>query len=597
MSEVFIDDKIDHKENDIEKIQTKPNMYISYIGSAGSLHLAKEIINNCIDECVNDNSPGDLIEIVFDEPSNTITVSDNGRGIPPESMEVACTKLQAGSKFERLAGGSAGENGVGLTACNALSSIFEIAVNRYGQRHKISFKEGKKQGEIETTKIKEKGHGTTVTMQPSRFFMGDDCDINSDDLLNWIEDIHYQLSSDMTIKMTIYKRGKDAVVKRKFKNEHGLYDLVNTMTKKSITEPVHIVDKVILDETTRGKKYKRFIALELAFTHEASSIDTTTKSFCNYVTTVDGGVHEDAVKSAISSYLIKQARELVTARDLKVIENFKSEDVLQGMTLALAVLTDYPPHFSGQTKEKLTNPAFRKPLDVMVTKALDKYFNDEPKVLKKIVDKIKTNAKARVESSKVRKSVIKGETTNFDEHMMGNFEPANNVGKNQYRELFIIEGKSALGSTRNGRFDKDTQAIFVLQGVPLNSLKRSLDTVLENKELGSLVRILGCNIGERFDISKLKYDKIIIMADSDSDGYNITSLMSGFFVMHMPQLVEAGKIFKAVGPLYKIRSKYAEYVLDKKEFVNIFERHIRESVKLVKPGTEVVYSDKELKSL
>lgn len=597
----FIDDIIEHKDDDIEKIQTKPNMYISYLGSRGALHLSKELINNAIDECINQHSPGDTIEIYLDETENIITVSDNGRGIPTESLQVVCTKLQSGSKFERTGtgGASAGENGVGLTACNALSDKFEIIVYRYGEKNKISFEKGKQIGDIKTTKISNKDkHGTTFVLQPSKFFMGEECDIITDDLIEWLDKIVYLTPSDLTIKLSVKKKGKESVINKKYINKYGLYDYVKKLCKKPILDPLHFIDTMKLKEQTRGKEYDRFIGLEVAFTYDSSSMDFKADSFCNFINTIDNGVHVDAVKQGIMQYLSKQTRESLSERESKKLD-ITFADVSQGLVLTVYLQTDLPPQFTGQTKEKLSSNEFFKPLRDMTYRALTKFFKENPKELKKTVDKVKTNAKARIESTKVRNSVIRGETTNFDEHLMGNFEPANNTGKNQYRELFIIEGKSAMGSSRTGRFDRDTQALFMLRGVPLNAFGVQLDKVLLNAEFNSLVKILGCNIGERFDINKLRYNKIIIMSDSDSDGYNISSLVCAFFLTHLPELVKQGYLYKAVAPLYRIKSKYKEFILDKKEYVKIFERQVRENIILTKPytGDSCVYSDEELENI
>ena len=213
------------------------------------------------------------------------------------------------------------------------------------------------------------------------------------------------------------------------------------------------------------------------------------------------------------------------------------------------------------------------------------------------MDRIKTNAKARIESTKVRNSVIRGETDNFKEHLMDNFIPANNRGKNDYRELFIIEGRSAKGTCDTGRFDRNTQAVFSVRGVPLNAFGVRLDKVLLNAEFNSLVQILGCNIGERFDMSKLKYDKIIIMADADSDGYNITSLLCAFFLTHLPEIVKAGKLYKSVTPLYEIKSKYKKFILNKQEYVRVFEKQVRENMTIAHPDTDKVYTDVEMQDL
>ena len=594
----FIDDVIEHKEDDIEKIQTKPNMYISYLGSAGSLHLAKELINNGIDECINKNSPGDTIDIFLDEAENTITVSDNGRGIAPESMIVVSTKLQSGSKFDRLSSSSsAGENGVGITAANSLSEKFEIIVHIYGEKSKVQFCRGKTKDGVVTTKIKNADkHGTTFVMQPSKFFMGDDCDIIADDLIAWLDKIIYLVPSDIKINLSIKKKGKESLVTKKYSNKDGLYDYIKKLCNKPLVSPIHFIKTTKMTETFHGEKYERFLGIEAAFTYDANSVEFTTDSFCNFVNTIDGGIHVDGVRQGLVQYLGKMTRESLSERDSKKYDIIPS-DVTQGLVLTVYLNTTFQPQFTGQTKEKVGNSFLFKPIRELTYAALFEYFKANPKELKKIIDRVKLNAKARVESTKLRNSVIRGEANNYEEFLMENFNPANNKGKNDYRELFLIEGKSAKGSSSEGRFDRDTQAIFALRGVPLNAFGAKLDKVLLNDEFRTLVKILGCNIGERFDINKLKYNKIIILSDSDSDGFNITSLLCAFFITHLPELVKRGYIYKAVAPLYRIKSKYKDFILNKQEYVQIFEKQIRDNILLYDINTNKPYTNLELQDL
>ena len=272
----FIDDKIEHIEDDIKKVQTKPGMYISYIGSRGALHLVKELINNAIDECINQNSPGDTIDIFFDEFENTITVTDNGRGIPFESMLVVCTTLQSGSKFTRegTGGRSAGENGVGLTACNALSSIFEIVSLRYGEKSKVSFTEGILNGTQTTTKLKSTDkHGTTFVLKPSNIYMGEDCQIITEDLITWIEKIVYLLPSNIKLNLSIKKKGRESLVNKKYSNKYGLYDLCKKLCPKSLVDPIHFMKTTNMKEKIHDKVIDRFIGLEVAFTYNSSSVE------------------------------------------------------------------------------------------------------------------------------------------------------------------------------------------------------------------------------------------------------------------------------------------------------------------------------------
>lgn len=448
-----------------------------------------------------------------------------------------------------------------------------------------------------TTKIKNNDkHGTTFVISPSKQYLGNDCDIVTDDLIAWLEKIVYLIPSNIKTVLSVKKKGRESVVTKKYVNKYGLYDLCKKSCPKSILDPIHFIDSVKMKENVHGKDLDRFIGVECAFTYNSTSLEFEAESFCNFVSTVDGGTHVDAAKTAIMQYLTRQAKESLSEREAKKLEiNFN--DASQGLFLTIYLSTDYQPYFTGQTKEKLGNTDLIKPIRDIVYKNITEYFNKNPKDLKKIIDRIKTNAKARIEATKVRNSVIKGNTTTFDEFLMDNFVPANNRGKGSYRELFIIEGLSAKGSVDSSRFDRDTQAIFSMRGVPLNAFGVNLDKVLLNAEFATLVKILGCNIGTRFNINELRYDKIIIMTDADSDGYNITSLLCAFFLTHMPEIVKAGKLYKAVTPLYKLKNKYKEFILNKQEYVQLFEKQIRDNLVISKVNSKSSMTDVELQDL
>ena len=473
---------------------------------------------------------------------------------------------------------------VGLTACNALSERFEIIVTRYGKKSTIGFTEGELTTPLTTKAIKDTDkHGTTFVVKPSKIYMGEDCDIIGDDLMVWIEKIIHLTPQDITINLSIKKKGKDALITKKYKNKYGLYDYCKKLCKKPLLDPIHLLDTKKLKESFHGREVERFLGLEFAFTYNSDSVEFEADSFCNFVNTIDNGVHVDAVKQAIMQIISKATKDGLSERDAKKLE-ITFNDVAQGMLLTVNLSTTFPPMFTSQTKHKVGNNELFKPIRALAFSMLSKYFTENPKELKKCCDRVKTNARARIEATKVRNSVIKGETNNLAEHLIENFVPCNNRGRNDYRELFIIEGKSAKGSASAGRFDRDTQAIFSLRGVPLNAYGVRIDKVLANEELKSLVAILGCNIGSRFDISKLKYNKIIIMADSDSDGFNITSLMCAFFMVHYRPLVEAGYVYKAVAPLYELKDKKNRFVRNKKEYIDVFEQAVKKAV--------IVYNDK-----
>lgn len=483
-----------------------------------------------------------------------------------------------------------------MTACNALASIFEIISYRYGNKHRIRFEDHQKV-EFKTTKIKSVDkHGTTVIMKPNPKYLGKDCSIIADDLMEWLDNISYLIPSDIVIKLGIKKKGKESLVNKKYSNKYGLYDLVKKNCSKSLIDPVHFKRDMKMKEQVGEKLVDRFMGIEVAMTYNTNSTEFDAVSFCNFIITVDNGVHLDACKTATLQYLTKQTKEALSERESKKID-ITFADAAQGLYLAIYLCTDFQPNFNSQAKAKLTSNEFFKPIRDLTYKALNDYFKNNQKDLKKITDRIKTNAKARIESTKVRNSVIRGESNNFSEFLMENFIPANDRSKNGYRELIILEGRSARGTAVSGRFDRNTQAIFSIRGVPLNSFNTSLDKVLLNDEFKSLTQILGCNIGARFDISKLKYDKIILLADADSDGYAITSLLCAFFLTHLPEIIKDGRLYKSVSPLYKIKSKYKEFILNKKEYIQIFEKHIRENLIIENPDNGTVYNKDEMQEL
>ena len=392
------------------------------------------------------------------------------------------------------------------------------------------------------------------------------------------------------INLSVKKKGKESIISKKYVNKNGLYDYVDKVCHKGSVDPVHFMKSMKLTEKDRGEEFERFMGLEVAFTYDPSSVEFFCDSFVNMINTIDNGTHADAVKQAICQYFSKKAKESMTERESKKLDIIFN-DITQGLVLTVYLATNMNCQFTGQTKEKVSSSELFKPVRDMTYRALNEYFTNNSKDLKKIIDRIKVNCKARIESTKVRNSVIKGETNNFEQYLLKGYTPCNNTGKNDYRELLIVEGQSSAGSVSQGRFDNDTQAILGLKGVPLNSYGLNLDRVLQNAEMNTLVRVLGTNIGPKFDISKLYFDKIIIMSDSDSDGYNIASLICAFFMYHMPEIINQGHLYKAVAPLYKLKNKEHPFVHDKRGFIDVFEDNIRNYVTIGPKGSSKPLTD------
>ena len=586
----FEDDKFDYIESDIDKIKLKSGMYISYIGERGALHLAKEVIQNAIDECENKKSPAKNIIISLDKLSDRLTVEDDGRGIPEKdvSLDILCTKLQSGSKFTREQGGkTSGENGIGLTACNALSSYFSIASYRDKHLHQVIYENGHKVDDIVKNKCK-KEHGTIVSFSPSQTYLGKSAKINEKNMLEWIDSISCFLPSSCKITVDIYNGlTKENTFKYKPKpftdliSDHITGTVTTNMVHlKNSTKMEEEVRNIIHDENGKTKeivsKVKRDLDIEFAFQY-STTVEPYVSSFCNFIKTGSGGVHLNAMRDATWRFFMRKTIESLTEKE-KEKYNILKIDIEEGMNFTCWLSTDMQMQLVGQTKDAVGNDDMFDPIKKLATKALEKYFDENKDKLSQFVKLIKLNCKARLEASKVKAAVIKDNKDRFAEHEYDNFTPCNNKGK-AYKELHICEGKSAKGSIVNGR-DPDTQAVLGVRGVGANALKRDLPEILENAEWREVIEILGCNVGAKFDITKCKYDKIIIETDSDIDGYNITSIMCTFFVTVLPELVEAGMVYKSVPPLYRLNDSKNKFARDKREYVKFYQGAIIKNYKI-----------------
>lgn len=572
----FVDDKLEYIESDIEKIQMKTGMYVSWVGKKGALHLSREIIQNSIDEAENKKSPCKNIDIELDTLSDTLRVEDDGRGIPEDEfpLDIVCTKLQSGSKFTREQGGnSSGENGVGLTACNALASKFSLATFREGKMHEISFEEGIKVDD--TRKSSKKEHGTVVRFSPSQKYLGKSAKIPKDELVKWVDSISYLIPEQCKIKLTTME-GTKLKDSYKFK-KRPLSDLLKSRigNDELLTPIFYMNNEATLDEEVRDingktKKLKRTLKIEFTFNY-TNTLEPYVDSFCNYVNTISGGTHLDAVKEAIWRYFTKKTNEILSDKERDKYKILKV-DVEQGLNLIVNMSTDMQMQFVGQTKTTVGNDEMLDPIKKLANDALEKYFTANKEKLANITKIIKTSCKARIEASKVRSAVVKESKDKFDKFKFDKFTPCNNEGK-EYKELHLCEGDSAAGSLVDGR-DPDTQAFLSFRGMVANAFKRDEGSILDNAEWRTYVTLLKCNFGPKFDLSKLYYDKIIIETDADIDGAGISSGIGAFHALYLPEVVKAGKLYKAYAPLYHIEDKNHPFVRDKREYVEIYQNKI-----------------------
>lgn len=573
MSE-FKDDVMEYIEEDIDKIKLKTGMYISYVGEKGALHLAKEVIQNSIDECANPKSPAKEIIVTLDTLSDTISVEDDGRGIPEDKlpMEILCTKLNSGSKFTREQGGaSSGENGVGLTAVNALSNTFIWSSYREGRVHTLEFKDGEKVDD-KTTPLKKssKPHGCIVTFSPSQKYLGKSAKIPKKGLKEWVENISYFIPKKSKITLVIMK-GLETVSTDKYKAK-TISDLLKSKIADELYSPVYAFsgEMQLMEDFQGNRQIKRELSVQLSFAY-SNSIEPWIDSYCNYVNTTSGGVHVNAVKDAIWRFFTRKTNETMSDKEKEKYKILKV-DIEDGLNLVVNIFTTMQMQFVGQTKTEISNDDLFNPIKEIVTEQLEKYFNDNKSELTNLTKIIKSNCKARINASKIKTATVKEVVNKFDKHKMENYTPCNNDGK-AYKELHICEGQSAMGSLVDGR-DPDTQAFYAVRGVTANGFKRDASTILDNKEWYDYVKLIRTQIGDKCDISKLYFDKIIIETDSDVDGYNISSGIGAFHALYLQPVVKAGKLYKAIAPLYHIDDKKKPFVRDKREYSEVYQDKI-----------------------
>lgn len=567
----FKDDKFVHIKSDIEKLRKKPTMYISYIGSRGALHLAKEAINNAWDEAFSNFSPCNDILIVYDAGKNMITVQDNGRGIPFEQVEIVSSYLQAGSNIDKAkdkenAADLAGDNGVGLTAVNALSDMLIFKIKRNGEIGEFKFEDGMlKDKKISKLPSKEKNdHGTLVSFIPSETYLKK-CNINVKDLRDWINEITYTIPSNIRTRLVIIDE-KGKAKEEEFVHKNGIVDLMDEMVKDKVIKTIYLKQE-FPDIRTRT---------EIAFNISQGDTSDFTKvlSFCNRVATIERGTHVEAAKTAWCRAIAKIADELMTDNDKKKYK-IQFDDCRIGLANITVLFTPMP-LFTGQTKQKVDNSALFKPLVTQMYNDLIVYLHSNPSEAKKIITIVKNSAKARQETVKIRKS---------DYARMDSFEAAVEKGfidclYPKKGEIWALEGDSSLNQFKGSR-DYRYQAGFKFKGNPKNVYGLTIPQILANKEMKVWTRVLGAGIGTDFDIKKLRYDKIILFPDSDIDGYNIGSLWSAYFLWVMPQIVQAGKLYRAIAPLYMLYDKKHPYIMSKNEYYELFAEIVSKNMKLV----------------
>lgn len=538
----------------LEAVRKRPGMYIGTTGARGLHHLVWEIVDNSIDEALAGYC--NTIEVVIGK-DNTITVKDNGRGIPVDihpktgisTVETVFTVLHAGGKFG--GGGykvSGGLHGVGASVVNALSSWLEVTVYKNGNVYKQRYVDGgKSQGKLEVVGECSSGRtGTTVTFKPDPTIFEETTVFDYDTLKQRIRELAF-LNRDLKLVL-IDEREVDK--KDEFLYEGGISEYVKMLNVNR--KPIH---EDIIDVSGVDKD----ISIEVAIQYN-ESYSSNIYSFVNNINTHEGGTHEDGVKLALTRILNKYARSINALKEKD--DNLLGDDVKEGITMIISC--KHPnPQFEGQTKTKLGNIEVRQIANKIFSEGFERFLMENPNQAKVIVQKAITASHARVAAKRAR------ETT----RRKGDLEITNFFGKltdckskdPSVSEIFLVEGDSAGGSAKKGR-DYMTQAILPLRGKILNVEKARLDRALANEEIRTMITAFGTGIGEEFDLSKLRYDKIIIMTDADVDGSHIRVLLLTLFYRFFKPVVDAGHIYAAQPPLFKIvHGKTIKYVLDEKE--------------------------------
>ena len=538
----------------LEAVRKRPGMYIGSTSVRGLHHLVYEIVDNAVDEALAGFCT--VIDVMINE-DNSITVVDNGRGIPVgihakagiPAVEVVFTILHAGGKFG--GGGykvSGGLHGVGASVVNALSEWLEVEISRDGKVYKQRYERGKVM-----YKLKEVGKsdhtGTKVTFKPdSEIF--DTTVYNFDTLKVRLRETAFLTKA---LKINLIDKREDPVKERTFHYEGGIKEFVQYINRHK--DPLY--DKVIYCE---GQKDG--ILVEVALQHN-DSFNESTYSFVNNINTPEGGMHLTGFRSAITKVFNDYAR---TNKMLKEKEdNLSGDDLREGLTAIISIKIE-DPQFEGQTKQKLGNSEARSAVESIVTEQLTYFLEQNPAIAKIIINKAVLAQRARVAARKARDVARK---SNLADNMALPGKLADCSDTNPANcEIYIVEGDSAGGSAKTAR-NRATQAILPLRGKILNVEKARLDKILVNEEIKAMITAFGTGIHDNFDISKLRYGKIIIMTDADVDGAHIATLLLTFFYRFMPELIRQGHVYLAQPPLFKLEKNrkvwyaYSDEELDK----------------------------------
>ena len=539
----------------LEAVRKRPGMYIGSTSIRGLHHLVYEIVDNSVDEAL----AGYCTEInVTIEKDNSITVIDNGRGIPvginhkanKPAVEVVFTVLHAGGKFG--GGGykvSGGLHGVGASVVNALSEWLEVKIHKDGKLYQQRYERGKVMYPLKEIGVTDH-NGTEVRFLPDKeIFEETEFDYNT--LRQRLREMAFLTKG---IKIVLRDNRLEEPKIRTFHYEGGIKEYVEYLNKSK----EKLYDDIIYCEGQRGDVY-----VEVALQHN-DSYQESTYSFVNNITTPEGGTHLTGFRNAITKTFNDYARSMKLLKDSD--PNLSGEDLREGLTAIISIKISEP-QFEGQTKQKLGNSEARGAVESVVSEQLTYFLEQNPAVAKVICDKAVLAQRARDAARKAR-DLTRRKTALDSTALTGKLADCSDKDPKNC-EIYIVEGDSAGGSAKTAR-NRATQAILPLRGKILNVEKARLDRILGNAEIKAMITAFGTGIDEDFDISKLRYDKIVIMTDADVDGAHIATLMLTFLYRFMPELIRQGHVYLAKPPLYKIeKNKTVRYAYDDKELDEI----------------------------
>ncbi len=538
----------------LEAVRKRPAMYIGSTGKSGLHHLVYEVVDNSVDEAMVGYCTE--IEVILNK-DGSVTVIDNGRGIPVDvhpiykrpALEIVVTKLHAGGKFDKgVYSVSGGLHGVGISVVAALSKHMEVIVKRGGKKYKQEYKIGKPLYDVKVVGESSKDErGTEVSFLP-------------DDSIFSVSKFDFSVLETRFREIAFLNKGlkiilKDEATEKKevFCYEGGIVEFVKWLNKSK--ESLHKAIYYLKEDSG--------VIVECTVQYN-SGYQENVLGFVNTINTVEGGTHIIGFKTALTRAINDYANKNKLLKD----GNLTGDDVREGLTAIIS--TKVPePQFEGQTKTKLGNSEIKGIVDKISMAALSEFFEENPPIARRIVNKALEAQKAR-DAAKKAKELVRRKSAFGGGGLPGKLADCSDK-KAENTELFIVEGDSAGGSGKQAR-NKENQAILPLKGKILNVEKANAVKVLSNEEISSLITAIGTSMGEQFDITKLRYSKIIIMTDADVDGAHIRTLLLTFFYRFVPDLVKNGNIYIAVSPLYRVRKRGDHYIYSDEELKEIKQK-------------------------